>query len=129
MLDSLSGSNTMAVLTNKSEEYTLKILAGLRLDGYFKIIWGGDTSKQRKPDPGPLREIMGRLDFKPEATLMIGDGPNDILAARAAGVACLALGYGYTPRKELVRLQPDYYAATIPELAGILHERAAWQDA
>jgi len=40
----------------------------------------------RKPNPGMLLRAMADLDLDPEGSLMIGDKPSDLEAARRAGV-------------------------------------------
>lgn len=111
---------TKAVLTNKPEEYSRQILKGLGLDGFFELVWGGDTGPTRKPDPDPLLQIMRLLKAARHETLMIGDGVNDVLAARAAGVRSAALTCGYTPKDELVSLRPDYLLNGLQELGDLL---------
>jgi D-glycero-D-manno-heptose 1,7-bisphosphate phosphatase len=45
----------------------------------------GDGCPCRKPQPGMLIDVMGRLGVTPAETLAIGDSVRDIEAARAAG--------------------------------------------
>ena len=99
----------LAVLTNKPEQFARDILRGLSIDAYFSVVYGGDTGPKRKPDPAPLVEILNALRVRHERAIMIGDGVNDILAARAAGVRCAAVGYGYTDKEELLKHRPDYF--------------------
>jgi phosphoglycolate phosphatase len=86
----------MAVLTNKPEAPSHIILD--HFDLYARgIEWlvGGDTRSTRKPDPEGLQWIMAQAGVTPSQTLMIGDGPADAGAAKAAGVAFVALQCGY----------------------------------
>jgi phosphoglycolate phosphatase len=107
-----SRKTSKAVLTNKSEIFSRKILAGLGVIDYFEVIWGGDTGPRNKPSPEPIIHIAGKTRIELETTLMIGDGVNDILSARAAGVSSCAVGWGYTDKSELLALKPDYFAET-----------------
>ena len=99
----------LAVLTNKPEQFARNILRGLSIDSYFSVVYGGDTGPKRKPDPAPLIAILNALNVRSESAIMIGDGINDILAAKAAGIPCAAVGYGYTEKEELVKHRPDYF--------------------
>jgi HAD superfamily hydrolase (TIGR01509 family) len=54
------------------------------LDGFFATIVCGDDLPSHKPDPAGLREIMRRLQVKPEETLFVGDADVDVLG----GVGC-----------------------------------------
>ncbi|MCX5781817.1 MAG: HAD-IA family hydrolase [Elusimicrobia bacterium] len=115
LLEKLKGKKK-AVLTNKPENISKKILESLNLDSYFSLVWGGDTGPKKKPDPGPIHSILKRFKLEPKDAIMIGDGINDIRAAKSAGVATLALGYGYTDEKEILDLRPDYFSKTIKDL-------------
>lgn len=59
-----------------------------------------------KPHPGMLLELMDELLAVPERTLMIGDTTHDLLMARNAGVASLAMTYGAHPASALKQAQP-----------------------
>jgi D-glycero-D-manno-heptose 1,7-bisphosphate phosphatase len=92
---------------------------------------GGDASLVRdcdcrKPKPGLLTALVGRLGAEPARTWMIGDGIGDVQAGRAAGVRT-ALVFA-TNRCELCPLRegprdvvPDVQGASLAEVArGIL---------
>src|SRR3989339_689818 len=98
-----------AVLTNKSESYTLRILEGLGIAADFKAVLGGDSTENRKPHPEPILKILKTLNIPPEKAVMAGDGRNDLLSAKAAGIKSAAVGYGYTSPAELMALKPDYF--------------------
>jgi phosphoglycolate phosphatase len=79
-----------AVLTNKPEAPARAILAGLGLAPHFGQVFGGDNPYGQKPDPAALRQIMRAEGVSPEETLLIGDGTQDLEAARRAGCRFLA---------------------------------------
>ena len=85
----------MAIVTNKPEHHTHALLAALQLDRYFKAVIGGDTLSQRKPNAAPLLEAAQRLEVDLNEILMVGDSPNDVLCARAAGAKVWVVDYGY----------------------------------
>jgi phosphoglycolate phosphatase len=92
-----AAGHVMAVCTNKLYEPTVKILEGLDLARYIRVVAGGDTFSVRKPDPGHLLGVLERLGVAREGAIMIGDSPNDIGCAIDAGVRSIAVSYGYTP--------------------------------
>lgn len=47
---------------------------------------------------------------------LVGDHPNDILAARAAGMRAIAVATGLSPAAELAAHEPDYLLETLNEL-------------
>ncbi|HEY5648986.1 MAG TPA: HAD-IA family hydrolase, partial [Nitrospiria bacterium] len=83
-----------AVVTNKPQVFTDKILSGLKVTERFEIIVGGENGHPLKPDPKMILEVLNHTGVEAGRAVMIGDGLNDILAARAAGVPCCAVGYG-----------------------------------
>lgn len=85
----------MAVLTNKPERATERILDGLGLRQYFRDVIGGDTPFGRKPDPAGLLHLAASADADPGRTLMVGDSPVDLLTARAAGTQICLVRYGF----------------------------------
>jgi phosphoglycolate phosphatase len=87
----------LGVCTNKAQAPSDRLLAELDLERYFPVIVGGDSLTVRKPDPGHLRTVIERLGAAPSRAVMIGDSENDLLAARAAGLPCVLVSFGYTP--------------------------------
>lgn len=105
-----------AVATNKPADYTSKIMTGLNIRDYFSLIVGSVPGMKLKPDPQMLLEVIEELDVLPHRTLMIGDGVNDILAARSAGAKSCAVGYGLTAPDRLREASPDYFCDDILSL-------------
>jgi phosphoglycolate phosphatase len=84
----------LAVVTNKADRPTAKLLAALKLDGFFDAVVGGDVPF-RKPDPRHVRVGLAALAASAPDTVFVGDSPNDAKSARAAGLRFLAVPYGY----------------------------------
>lgn len=109
----------LAVVTNKSTEFTAPLLQHMQLDGYFDIVVCGDTCERKKPDPLPLFHACDLLAIQPSQALFIGDSINDALAAQAAGIRALALPYGYNEGQPVQSLPVD-------AIVGSLIEAAQW---
>jgi phosphoglycolate phosphatase len=86
----------LAVCTNKMERFAVTLIDKLGLAPHFQAIAGGDTFSMRKPDPRHLTETIARAGGDPQRAVMVGDSINDILAARNAGIACIAVPFGYS---------------------------------
>lgn len=97
----------LALITNKPEPFVAPLLAEKGLDGYFQWIIGGGTLRRPKPDPAALLDVMQLAQVAPEQALFIGDSRNDVLAAKAAGVRCVALSYGYNHGRPIALENPD----------------------
>jgi phosphoglycolate phosphatase-like HAD superfamily hydrolase len=57
---------------------------------------------------------------EPGQALLIGDGLQDIHAARAAGMACCAVTWGLERRERLAEAGPDFTVHDVRELAALL---------
>ncbi len=106
----------LAVHTNKPGAMSRKILAGLGLLPRFAAVVGGDDAP-RKPDPTGLLEIMVQVGASPGETVVIGDSRHDVAAARAAGVAMVAVTWGLSSRADLAQAGATIFADTAAELA------------
>lgn len=104
-----------AVATNKSLEYTLKILDGLG-NHHFAHVVGGDNGFGLKPEPGMLVHVMEQLGVDPERTVLIGDSTNDINGGHRAGIRVCAVGYGMGDREKMAACRPEWFIEAPEEL-------------
>ena len=125
--DLLSGlpDGRVAIVTNKPLHYTLKILDGLKIMDRFDLVIGGTPDRRMKPDPQMVTEALETLQVDPADAVLIGDSDTDIGAARAAGVRSCAVGYGLSPIEAVQSASPDFFAATVADLAALLGVRPA----
>ncbi len=98
-----------AIVTNKSREYTLRIIEGLKAMDSFAAIECPLDSSDLKPDPGMLLRVLDQLQIPAHQAMMVGDSTNDVRAAQAIGVQTCAVGYGYGNREKVSALKPDFY--------------------
>ena len=96
-LDALAARGVrLAVCTNKLESLARELIAALGWSGRFAGIVGGDTLSVRKPDPAPLFEAIARAGGGRAA--YVGDSITDTDTARAAGLPCVAVSFGFSDR-------------------------------
>lgn len=107
-----------AVATNKSLEYTTKILTRLG-PHHFAYTVGGDNGYGLKPEPGMLHKIMEKLQVTPERTVLIGDSTNDITGGHNAGIKVCAVGYGMGNREKMAACNPDWFIEKPEELMSL----------
>jgi phosphoglycolate phosphatase len=106
MLDELSAHGVqLAVATNKLEHFAVKLFDALGLANRFATIIGGDTlgPGRGKPKPDMLEEMKRRAGGGRAA--FVGDTTFDTGAARAAGMPCVAVSFGFND------LPPDQLGA------------------
>jgi len=89
------GNYRKAVISNKREDLSIRLLDDLGLAGYFDVVWGGDSAPEKKPSPVPVLALLKKLSCRPDETIMVGDSTYDIEAGRAAGVRTVAVSYGF----------------------------------
>ncbi len=110
----------MAVLTNKPERFVAPLLDEKDLGGYFRWIIGGDTLPQQKPDPAALMHVMHLAQVGANQALFVGDSRNDVLAAKAAQVPCVALSYGYNHGRPISEERPACVLDDLRELKALI---------
>lgn len=66
-------------------------LARLGLLSYFDSIYGSDDVDQTKPDPELYLCVLDDLSVEPQEAIVFEDSPNGVLAARQAGIFCVAI--------------------------------------
>ncbi len=83
------------IVTNKAERFALPLLQQLGYAARAACIIGGDTTGHMKPHPAPLLAAAQRLSLQPDTCIYVGDDERDIQAGRAAGMATIAVRFGY----------------------------------
>jgi phosphoglycolate phosphatase len=111
----------MAVVTNKSTQFTLPLLARTGLAGFFDEVVCGDTCAAKKPDPMPMRHACDLLGVTPAQAVVIGDSINDAQSGRSAGTHVLLVPYGYNEGHDVRTLEVDGIVASLVDAAGWIH--------
>ena len=112
-----------AVITNKPEALSRKILAGLALlDGLVSVV-GGDTFQERKPHPRGVEHVLTHCGAERSRVLLVGDSAVDVATGRAARVSTCGVLWGFDP-EGLLASQPELLARDVHELSAIIHSEA-----
>jgi phosphoglycolate phosphatase len=98
---------TLAVLTNKPEAPSRRLLDAFGLSRHFAQVLGGDSAFARKPDPGGLTHLMTAAGTTPASTLLIGDSMIDVETARRAGISLAVALYGFGALRGDLVLSPE----------------------
>jgi phosphoglycolate phosphatase-like HAD superfamily hydrolase len=125
ILDLVDQGRSPSVVTNKGLERTLIDLAVANIEpSLFKAIVTAEDTVDRKPHPAPILLGLQRAGARPEDAVYVGDGPQDIIAARAAGLEVVAVTYGFYDRSVLSAHAPDALVASVEGLSNALNGRA-----
>jgi phosphoglycolate phosphatase len=107
----------LACVTNKPQAFADPLLERVGMRADFALVLGGDALPAKKPDPLPMLHAARALGAAPAEVVAIGDSLNDALAARAAGMAVLAVPYGYNEGRDVATLDVDGIVGSLLEAA------------
>lgn len=105
----------LAIATSRTAEGARLLLEAVGLRG-FRAVVGIEDITRPKPDPEPLHRALALLGVAPDHALMVGDTPDDILAARRGGLHAVAVASGFHPREDLAACGPDLVLDRLDEL-------------
>ncbi|OXM55700.1 HAD family hydrolase [Amycolatopsis alba] len=113
---------TVTIVSNNSVDAIRSFLTLHELTGQVRRISARTTSDPAhlKPHPTLLDAAVKALGTSPRQCVMVGDSAADVLAARAAGVASIALATTPAKRRTLAALDPDALVSALADstLAG-----------
>ncbi len=107
-----------AIVTNKERRFTDRVLQKHGLQDAFDMIICGDSLDVKKPDPAVIAHCLAALGASTGEALFIGDSEIDVSTARAAGVTCWAVPYGYNKGRPIAEANPDRIVPDIREVPG-----------
>jgi phosphoglycolate phosphatase len=117
------GGAPLCIATNKPQGFAEAILAGLGVEELFHCVVGGDRTPARKPDPAHLAACLLGLAATPAQVVVVGDSPNDILAARALGAVSVGCTFGLVDPARVRAAGPDHVIDDFTDLAGLFPGR------
>lgn len=106
----------LAICSNRPSHLIKPLLDHLRIGDFFSTWVGGDDLPVKKPDPAPLLHTAKKIGIPPSHCLVVGDSINDVVAARSAGMAVVAVRYGYNYGHDIGLSHPDRVVDSILEL-------------
>jgi phosphoglycolate phosphatase-like HAD superfamily hydrolase len=112
---SQNSENIIGIETGNIEPAAKIKLARAKLTDYFTCGGFGSDSPQRKIIIETAITRAKRLEPDLSSVIVIGDAPQDIIAAKANGAAMIAVATGRTKLKELVELEPDFAVETLED--------------
>jgi phosphoglycolate phosphatase len=116
MLRTLAGSGVqLALVTSDSEANAREKLGeAAALFSHF------DCAASLFGKPAKFRRVIRRAGVEPSQVIGIGDEVRDIEAARAVGIACGAVSWGYAAPAALRAHRPDLVFDRVDDIAALL---------
>jgi pyrophosphatase PpaX len=122
VLDELSrGGRTLGIVTAKRRVTVELAFATVPIEHLFDVVVAGDETERHKPHPEPLLRALAQVGASARTAAYVGDSPFDIQAAKAGGLAAVAVTWGRIhTRGRLEQEEPDYIVETPGELRAVL---------
>ncbi len=115
VLDTALRMSLMIGLASSSScEWVSGHLTRLGLFDYFDTIKASDDVLHTKPDPDLYHAVLAALDLQADQAIVFEDSPNGILAAKRAGLFCVAV-----PNQMTARLDLDHADMRLSSLADL----------
>lgn len=122
MLESLEAAgHTLYVASSKPEWMCVEILKHFDLAKYFKMICGAtmDTSRTNKE---AVIEYLIQENGRADNMIMVGDTKFDVIGAKAHGIPCIGVSWGYGTVAKMQEAGAHSIAYTTGELEEMLHK-------
>ncbi len=110
---------TVAVATNKPQDFAREIVSALFPDVKFSSVLGGCSERPKKPDTAIISEILAELPDC-EKVFMIGDSNVDIQTAKNANIISIGCEWGFRGRDELEEAGADYIVNKASQITDII---------
>jgi HAD superfamily hydrolase (TIGR01509 family) len=94
----------LGLASSSSREWVIGHLERLGLRDYFACVRTGDDVPRTKPDPTVYLQVLACLGVSGAETVALEDSPNGALAAKRAGIFCVAVP------NEMTRPLPNQHA-------------------
>ena len=109
----------LAVATSKPTPFSRRIIESYGLTDCFELVLGSEFDGRRHSKAEVIHDVLEELGVPEEektGTVMVGDRDYDVLGARACGLGCVGVSFGYAEPGELERAGAVYVAPTAEAL-------------
>lgn len=122
VLGQLSRWHKLGLVSSGDRARVSRQLREFRLTRVFRTrVLGGDTA-EKKPHPAPLLKALSEMKAEARDCVYVGDTPEDIEMARAAGVRAIAVLGPFPTEKRLRAMRPEILLNGLEELPKTLEE-------
>ena len=98
-------------------------LSALDVASFFDVVVCAEDIVNRKPHPEALLLALDRMEVRAGHAAYVGDSPEDIEMARAAGVYAVGIPGGFPNREALIASAPDLLASSLDDAVTALRAR------
>ena len=109
----------VAVVSNKADE-AVGELCSFYFPGLVDAAGGETAGRRPKPAPDAVELALERLHVDKTDAVYVGDSQVDLDTAKAAGLPCIAVTWGFRSREDLVKAGAETLADSVEELSRLL---------
>ncbi len=91
----------LGIASSSSRDWIVSHLGPLGLEPYFDSLSSSDDVEHTKPDPAVYRVALEALKVEARQAIALEDSPNGVLAAKRAGIYCVAVPNALTRQLSL----------------------------
>lgn len=110
----------MAVLSNKADSITKRVIASLLPGTPFVNVEGLKDEATKKPNPANALKICENMGFRPDEIIYLGDTGIDMETAKRAGFYAVGVLWGFRGKDELISNGADTLISTPDEVLKLL---------
>ncbi len=109
----------IAIVSNKFDS-AVKSLSQTYFGSLFPVAIGESAQIRRKPAPDSIYSAVKELGAELDKTILVGDSETDVRTAKAAGIPCIGVTWGFRCREVLRAEGADYLIDTPKELLTLI---------
>jgi pyrophosphatase PpaX len=122
VLRRLGARYRLGLVTSGDRQRVCRQLRVFGLTRMFRArVCGGDT-KEKKPHPAPLLLALEKMKLGAVECVYVGDTPEDLAMARAAGMRAIAVLGTFPTEKRLRAAKPEFLLGGLQELPALLDQ-------
>ncbi len=120
LVSDLCGNGVICACNSNKDHKFSKALVDTYYGSCVRAVMGAGIGFARKPDPGAALSLCERFGVGVGDALYVGDSSVDVLTAKAAGMDCCAVTWGFRTREELEECSPRYIADSPEQLRRVV---------
>jgi phosphoglycolate phosphatase len=101
LADLKAAGKTVAMATSKPEYFAIQIAEHFGIAQYFDLIAGSTMDETRTKKSDVITYALAQLGADTAHVVMVGDRSYDVLGAKALGLPCIGVTFGYGSEEEL----------------------------
>lgn len=106
----------LAIISNKPQRATERVYSKFLSNFNFNIVLGQTEYYPLKPNPASTCAILDKLGVSADECLFVGDGETDVETARAAGLKCVSVLWGFRTKEQLKTVGAENFAEKFSDL-------------